>query len=292
MYQDMFAVIAPVFVCAAIGFIWSKAGWPYHGEFVSRLVMSVGAPCLILSGLTKVELPSDDFWQMLGLSFLAFSLMLLLSVVFLKISRRKLEVYLPGMVFPNTGNMGLPICLLAFGSEGLALALTFFVISSVLHFSLGLAVVSQRSWQQTLLRTPIFYAAVVALIVVLSGVSLSPAISNSLELLAGFSIPLMLIALGVSLASLSIKQLQRSLVIVLGRWFLGALVVSSLIWVFDVSGLMRSVLIIQLMMPVAVFNYLLAQQYRQGPEIVAGAVVISTLLSFLSLPFLLFWASA
>lgn len=291
MYQDIFAVIAPIFICSGIGFFWYHQGWPYDGDFVAKLVMLVGAPCLILSGLTKVTLDSEMLAQMLAISLLAFVLMLGVCIVCLKLTQRPLAIYLPSMVFPNTGNMGLPICLLAFGQDGLALALIFFVASSLLHFSFGVALVSRRSWHQTLLRTPIIYAAGLALLVVFFDWQLPKALSNSLDLLGGFSIPLMLIALGVSLAKLSIGELGQSLFIAFGRLGLGALVAGGLIWGLELDGLIRSVLIVQMLMPAAVFNYLIAQQYQQGAQVVAGSVVLSTLISFISLPVLLWFAA-
>jgi hypothetical protein len=56
------------------------------------------------------------------------------------------------------------------------------------------------------------------------------------------------------------------------------------VWLFDLSGVARGVLVLQLIMPVAVTSYLLAERYRSEPEKVAGTVVISTLISVGAIP--------
>jgi len=65
----------------------------------------------------------------------------------------------------------------------------------------------------------------------------------------------------------------------------GLLVVSML----DLSGTEKGVVLLQASMPVAVFNYLFAERYQRAPEAVAGMVVMSTLLSFITIPALLWW---
>jgi len=96
----------------------------------------------------------------------------------------------------------------------------------------------------------------------------------------------MLITLGVSLADLKVTEWKHSLLFsvirVVGGFSLGVLV-SGL---FGLEGVERGVLILQSSMPVAVFNYLLALRYKREPGEVAGMVVLSTLLAFILLPFI------
>ena len=60
--------------------------------------------------------------------------------------------------------------------------------------------------------------------------------------------------------------------------------------VLQLEGIIRGVVIVESAMPVAVFNYLLAARYERHPEDVAGAIVISTLISFLTMPALIIFA--
>jgi predicted permease len=107
--------------------------------------------------------------------------------------------------------------------------------------------------------------------------------------MAGLTIPLMLLTLGVSLARLRVPRFSRSLLVALARMGLGFGAGLAVAHVFGLDGVARGVLILDASMPVAVFNYLLAERYDRAPDEVAGAVVVSTLLSFGTLPLLLWY---
>jgi predicted permease len=119
-----------------------------------------------------------------------------------------------------------------------------------------------------------------------TGWSLPAWLSNTTGILGGATIPLMLITLGVSLAQLKVARWRHSLLFsllrVLGGFGLAVLVAG----LFGLQGIERGVLILQFSMPVAVFNYLLALRYEREPGEVAGMVVLSTLLAFVLLPFI------
>jgi predicted permease len=160
-------------------------------------------------------------------------------------------------------------------------------VSSTLQFTVGVGIAAGSFAPGRLARIPLLYALAVALVLVITNTPVPPWIANTIELLGGITIPLMLITLGVSLARLGIRSLKLSLAIAVGRLVLGfgaALAVTS---VLNLPDLVAKVLIVQSTMPVAVFSYLFAHVYKRQPEEVAGAVVLSTLISFASLPLLL-----
>jgi predicted permease len=127
---------------------------------------------------------------------------------------------------------------------------------------------------------------VIAVFLVSTGKSLPAWLDNTTGILGGATIPLMLVTLGVSLARLKVADWKHSLLFslvrVLGGFGLAVLVAR---W-FGLEGVDRGVLILQSSMPVAVFNYLLALRYEREPGEVAGMVVLSTLLAFVLLPFM------
>ena len=110
---------------------------------------------------------------------------------------------------------------------------------------------------------------------------------NATDLLGGMTVPLMLLTLGVSLASMRVKTFRRASALAVLRLAMGVAVGVALAEFFAFEGVARGVLIIQCAMPPAVFNYLFAQTYRREPEDVAGVIVLSTLVSFATLPLLL-----
>ncbi|MGH6926932.1 MAG: AEC family transporter, partial [Dongiaceae bacterium] len=208
MFAELAAIVAPIFVCAAIGFAWARLRRPFDAEFVTAVVTSVGTPFLVFSSLTKLPLDMRIVAEMAGATCVAFVGFALLGIAVLKATGLSLRSYLPALMFPNAGNMGLPLCLFAFGERGLALAIVFFAVSSTLQFTLGVGIAAGSADPRRLLRLPLIYAVLAALLVVATGVRVPGWIANTTDLIGGLTIPLMLLALGVSLARLQIGSLK------------------------------------------------------------------------------------
>lgn len=289
MLYEIFAVMAPVLACAAIGFYWAKSGYDFDPEFISRLVLNVGAPCLMLSVLSSVEVDLAAFKRTAFACVLIAALMAVLGVVIPRVRGDDVRAFLPSFLFPNVGNMGLPVCMLAFGEQGLALALVFFMVLSIAHFPAGILLAGGRDAGgfKGLLKMPILYAIVIGACLVMFNINLPQPIKNSVELIGGMTIPLMLITLGVSLQRLHIGQWQQALFYSVMRIGGGLLVGLLVVWLLGLEGVERGVVIVQAAMPVAVFNYLFAERFQREPQAVAGMVVMSTLISFATVPLIL-----
>lgn len=288
LLQQLAAIILPVLAVPAIGFIWVRSGQTFDNRFITQLVTNIGTPALAADALTRIHVETAALMQMAGLTALCFTGFLLLGFVALRLLKLPNHSYLPALVFPNCGNMGLPLALFAFGNEGLAFAVVFFAISITLQFTLGTALASGSYGFGRLARMPIIYAIILALGVLATGWQLPAFIGNTLQLLGGLTIPLMLLALGVSLAQLRVTRLPRNLLLSLVRLGGGALIGFAVGRFVGASELATGVLMIQSTMPVAVFNYLFAQYYNREPADVASMVVITTALSFVTLPLLLY----
>jgi len=160
----------------------------------------------------------------------------------------------------------------------------------VSQFLVGPLFQGRKPVWRTLLTTPVNYAAVVGVGLLATGSTLPLWLSNTIELLAGLAIPLMMLALGHALGSFKVQRLPVAAGIAAGRLGLGLLVGFAITLIFGLSGLERGVVLVQSAMPVAVFNYLLAARYDRHPEDIAGAVVVSTLVTFAALPALVLFA--
>ncbi|MFC1776487.1 AEC family transporter [Pseudomonadota bacterium] len=286
MFNELFAVIAPILICAGLGYGWARMGIAYPVDFVTRLVMNIGAPCLIIASFSKADIDVVKMAEIATASVVIMLIMLVLGVALIRLMRLSVTTFLPSLLFPNIGNMGLPLCLFAFGETGLALGLTIFLVVFALQMSVGIMLVAGRGNLVGLLKQPVLWATVCALVMVGTDLSLPVWLGNTTSILGGTTIPLMLITLGVSLAELKIAEWKHSLLFsllrVLGGFGLAVLVAG---W-FDLQGVDRGVLILQSSMPVAVFNYLLALRFQREPGEVAGMVLMSTLLAFALLPFI------
>lgn len=289
MLAQLFSVIAPVFVCAGIGFVWKRRGEPFDTDFIITLATVVGMPCLVFATLVKVEMDATAFRDMAAASLMTFVLFGVVSWAALKAWGLSLRAFWPGQVFANFGNMGLPLCLLAFGQAGLALAIVYFTIGVVLLFTVGYAVAAGAASIGRLVRMPLLYAVAAALGFIVLDVKPPAWVLATTELVGDLTIPLMLIALGVSLASLKVKSLARSTGLSVLRLGVGFAVGVATAWAFGLEGTARGVLIVESAMPVAVFAYLFAARYDTEPGEVAGSIVVSTAISFATLPALLWY---
>ena len=285
---DIAAIIAPLFVIAGIGLTWGRSGRPFDTNMIGMLTVNFGVPCLIFSTLTKLQVSVEAFGAIAGLFTLALLINTAISILALRLMRLEIAAFLPGTVFPNNGNMGLPLCLFAFGDEGLALGISVFVICSVTNFTLGIALASGRWSPKEIARTPTLYVVAAALAFLIAGVKPPAWLANTTQILGGMSIPLMLLALGVSLSRLKVRSFGRSVVLAvlrIGTGFLAGLLLS---WIFGLHGAVRGVLILQSSMPAAVVNYIIAARFDRAPGEVAGLIVASTVIAFATLPLLLY----
>jgi len=287
MSAEIFSIIAPVFLCALVGYGWAKKGTPFETAFVTRLVTNIGFPCLIFTALIKAPITAETLGTMGLASLLSVAAFAAIAMPVLKLAGLSQRTYLSSMIFTNTGNMGLPLCLLAFGKEGLALAIAYFAVNSILVFVLGPALAAGTANPKEILKIPLVWAVLAALAVKFSGIEIFDWLFKTLDLLGGFAIPLMLVTLGVSLAGLKIASLHRAVWLSVFRLVLGFGVGWGLAEAFGFEGAARGVLIIECALPVAVFNFLFAQAHDNRPDEVASIVLVSTALSFMTLPALL-----
>jgi predicted permease len=286
---ELLSVVAPVFIVALVGLAWARSGAHFDEVSISRLVLNVGVPCLLFRSLTSLDVSPFELAQMAGLTVGVMSLFAVGGLAVLKAMKLPAHTFLGPLVFSNSGNIGVPICLFAFGEPGLALGMTYFAVSATFHVSLGGPLFSGIYSLRPFLRSPLTWAVVITVPVVASGVTVPTWIARTTALLGDIAIPLMLLTLGVSLSKMHPDSLGRSVVLSLVRLALGVsagLLVTTLL---GVEGLTRKVLILQASMPVGVLNYLFAHRYGRSPEQVASLVLVSTLLSIVSIPALLAW---
>ena len=289
MIGELFAIIAPVFLGAAVGYGWAKLGQPYDTALVSKLLVFVTTPCLVFSHLSELSVNPNTFGVVALAAVAALGVFTVAGVVALKVFKVPLATGLPPILFPNNGNMGLALCLFAFGEEGLEFGIGYFVVFTVATFVLAPIIASGTVSLKRVVGSPLLYATAAAVIIMLTGTQVPAWLYNTTSLLGDVSIPLMIITLGVSLAQLQVTSLKTSVLVSVLRLTIGFATGVVLAKAFGLTGVPQGVFIIMCAMPAAVINYLFAQQYGKNAEDVAGAVVISTALSFMTMPALLWY---
>ena len=280
-------IVAPVFLLAGLGFGWVKLGFEYRIQFVTQLAMTLAVPCLIFVSLMQTDIDATALTRLSLATVVTYgglTLIAALLVRFLKLNRR---TYLAPIIFGNTGNLGLPLALFAFGENGLSYAVIVFAIMAIWSFTFGIWLVAGAGSLGKVVKEPLVWATLLGAVFLIQGWETPKFLTNTLTLVGQMAIPLMLITLGVAVARLAPGGVGRA--ILLSALKLGICAVigwGTASW-FDLDRIAFGVLVLQVATPVAVTSYLLAEKYGADAEAVAGLVVVSTLMSVGALPLLL-----
>lgn len=277
-------IVAPVFVLAGLGFGWMRAGWDYPVGFVTQLATKVGVPCLIFATLVATEIDPTALGEMVLATVLGYGAVTLVTWGFVRALGLDRRTYLAPLTFGNTGNIGLPLALFAFGAEGLGYAVVLFAVMAVATFTYGIWMVAGRTSIWAMLREPMVVASVLGAIFLWQGWALPSWAGRSIDLLGQLGIPLMLLTLGVAIARLRPGQIGRSVWLSAVKALLNGGIAVFTGWILGLAAVPFAILVLQMMTPVAVTSYLLAERYNADSEAVAGLVVVSTLLSVAAMP--------
>ncbi len=280
-------IVAPVFLLAAVGFLWVKVGAEYRIRFVTQLSMTLGVPCLIFTALMQTKLDPGALTALTLASVVAYTAVIVVTGALVRILRLETRTYTAPLIFGNTGNLGLPLALFAFGDVGLSYAVVVFAVMAILSFTFGVWLVAGGGSPLKVLKEPMVAATLLGALFLWQGWETPRFLTNTLELIGQIAIPLMLITLGVAVARLSASGLGRAILLSVVK----LAICVGLAWLvglqFDLDEVAFAVLVLQVATPVAVTSYLLAEKYGADADAVAGLVVASTLLSVLALPVLL-----
>ena len=293
IYQKLFEVLFPVFFVVGIGYYLGKKNPKIDTTFITNFAANVGTPAMIIYALTSTgttfELFKDYFWYYL-IAIAAFSV---IGIIFLFLLNTKDIIReLPPFIMPNTGNMGLPICLFAYGSQGLGVAAAISALIILSHFTLGVFLADRKFNIHIILKSPAFYTIIVSVFLLYYEIKTPVFIENTTFLLMYATIFLILMSLGIALTRFKVFSFKKALLCSIGRVIFGPIIGFLLIRYFNLSGFAAGVLLIQCSMPSAVLNYLVASIYspKKVVDSVASTIVVSTVMSFVTIPIVVFFA--
>ena len=208
-----------------------------------------------------------------------------IGIIILKILNKDVYRLLPPLILPNTGNMGMPLCLFAYGKMGLAIATAATAMILVFHFSVNILLASKKFSIKPLLNCVPVYALLISLIFVYFKIPAPKFLENATFLIGYSAIFLVLMSLGVALSKLKVFSFKETLIYSITRVIIGPIVGFGFVKFFNLSGVEAGVMFIQASMPSAILTYLVSKIYspKKISDNIASTVALSTFLSFFTL---------
>ena len=292
LFLKLFEVIFPVFFVIGIGYFLGKKNPKIDTSFITNFGANIGSPAIVIYSVTTTGLTFNIFVEYFIYYFIAILGFSLIGVIFLKYLKKDIIMELPPFIMPNTGNMGLPICLFAYGTQGLGIAGAISSLIILFHFTVGVFLASKKFSLDVILKSPSFYAVIISILLLYLEIEIPNFIVNATMLLTYATIFLILMSLGIALTRLKVFSFNSALISSFARVIIGPLVGILIIYFFDLKGVPAGVLLIQCSMPSAILNYLVGSIYSPKPIIdsIASMIVVSTILSFITIPIVVFIA--
>ena len=293
IYVKLFEILFPVYFVVAIGYYLGKKNPKIDTTFITNFAANVGTPAMIIYALnpanTTIEIFKDYIWYY-SLAIIGF---FIVGIIFLSLLNTKDIIReLPPFVMPNTGNMGLPICLFAYGTQGLGVAAAISALIVLCHFTLGVFLADRKFSLNVILKSAPFYAIIFSIFLLFFDLELPVFVENTTFLLMYATIFLILMSLGIALTRLKVFSFNKALFSSIGRVFLGPAIGYALIYYYNLDGYAAGVLLIQCSMPSAVLTYLVGSIYspKKIVDSIASMIVVSTTISFFTIPIVVFFA--
>jgi len=294
-YPALLAQLLPVLCCAGMGFYWGKMGKTFPSDFVSHVAISFATPALVFYTLVTTGLDNELLLKVGGAAMVSVLVMALFAVILLKTARLPILFLLPCATFPNAGNLGLPIAQMTYGDDGMVIAVTFFAIFSLMQHTVGVSFLSWSSHQKTAHQRSFPFGVVLVGLAAVGVRALnievpSPILSSS-KLVGSLAVPLMLISLGYALSTLQKSRLREGSKLGLIRLLVGGLGGAVVIYFANFPLLTSEVILLQLLMPVAVVNYIYTDRLTDYGDTAAAAVLVSTCVFAVFSPLIIGWSS-
>ena len=293
IYIKLFEVLFPVFFVVGIGYYLGKKNPKIDTTFITTFAANIGSPAMIIYSLNAEFITFEVFKSYFWYYLISISCFFIVGISLLYLLRVKDIIReLPPLLMPNTGNLGLPLSLFAYGQSGLGVAGAISALIILFHFTIGVFLADRKFNFDVIIKSPPFYAIIISVILLYYNIKLPTFVENTSSLLTYATIFLILMSLGIALTRLKVFSFNKALVCSVGRVILGPIIGFGVIKIFNLNGFAAGVLLIQCSMPSAVLNYLIATMYssKKIVDSVASTIVVSTFMSFITIPIVIFFA--
>tara|TARA_B100001093_G_C26837553_1_gene1019064 strand:- start:1444 stop:2343 length:900 start_codon:yes stop_codon:yes gene_type:complete len=290
LYLKLIDVLAPVFFVIGIGYYIGKKDPKFNTKFITNFAGNIGTPAMIFYTITTTGVTLNIFTQYFIYALFIITGFSIIGMFFLFILKKDVISELPPLILPNTGNMGIPICLFAYGTAGLGVASAIASVVILFHFTLGVFLAKKSFSFKLLIGNMPIYGILIAVFFLYFEWEVPGFIENTTFLLTYSTIFLVLMSLGVALNKLKVVSWTQASILGAVRVIIGPIIGFSLIKILNLSGYAAGVLLIQSAMPSAVLTYLVGSIYskKRVVDSVASVIVTSTIMSFITIPVVVF----
>jgi len=282
-------IVLPAFIVIFIGYLIGKLTKINITPIVD-ISLYVGLPALaFVSLLSKKIILLDAVRIWAAAIIIIFGCLIVAWLVFKLLRQKHSGLYVPISIM-NTVNIPFPVIYLAYGAEGLVAATLFYIPNCLCTYSFGIYVMAGRKWKDNIrevFKQPVIYAAISGLLLNFLNIEIPELIINSLDLIALMAIPLVLLILGYNLSRVRMASFPTTLVASLLRVGVGLALGLLVVDILNITGVFRSVVILDSAMPAAAVSSILAAKYKNEAELVSSVVFFTTVASLVVIPFLL-----
>ncbi len=290
LYIKLIDVILPVFFVIGIGYYLGKKDPNFNTDFITTLAGNVGTPAMIFYTITSTGVTLETFIEYFTYALIIIGGFAVVGLIVLTLMKKDFVSELPPLILPNTGNMGIPICLFAYGTEGLGIASAIASVIILLHFTLGVLLAKKSFSLKILITNMPIYGIIAAVIVLYYDWEVPGFVVNTTFLLTYATIFLVLMSLGIALTKLKVVSWLNASILSGVRIIIGPIIGFGLIKYLNLTGLAAGVLLIQSAMPSAILTYLVGSMYSEKRVVdsIASVIVTSTLMSFITIPIVVY----
>ena len=292
LYLKLVDILFPVFFIIGIGYFIGKKNPNFDTDFITKFAGSIGTPAMAFYVITSTGITLNIFIVNFIYALILIGGFAIIGVAILFILRKDFISELPPLILPNTANMGIPICLFAYGTEGLGVASGISSAVILLHFTLGVFLAKKSFSPQILVKNMPVYAILLGVIFLYFEWEVPGFVANTTFLITYSTIFLVLMSLGIALSRLKVISWTHASILGAVRVVAGPLIGFSFIKLLNLDGYAAGVLLIQSCMPSAVLTYLVGSMYSKKKVVdsVASVIVTSTIMSFLTIPIVVFFS--
>ncbi|MBV8622036.1 MAG: AEC family transporter [Herbaspirillum sp.] len=305
----IFNIVFPIFSLIFLGWGCRKRNILSAGAAseLNRFVIWLALPALLfdsMSRLTAADFANLRFIAVFGIGVVVVFLLTAWLRTRQRAAAPDVVIDSLGSSYANVGFIGIPLCYLAFGHDGMPPSVIAMVMTACLLFAVAIVLLetclhAQAGLGQTvakvtrsLLRNPIMIAPVAGIAVALSGVHIPSGVQQLFKILGGAASPCALVSLGLFLAQPVAQRTQQvSVWLLVGFKLLLQPAVTAVLayWILPLPRVWADSAVLLAAMPIGTGPFMLAELYQREVTVMSRAILISTTLSLPTIALILAW---